>query len=209
MKKIVFLAWPILLLAQVVSAQEKVEAPVWNVGDKWTLTQGAVIEVTGVDQRTYRVRLPNETVFFDKSTLNRAFLLQGKKRETYKEGQRKLLNFPLTPGKNWKDSYSAQLQWGETYTSRVNTSSFGDEASFFESYKALGWEDVDVPAGSFKAIKIEYKREWSAPATGMREGKAWYWYSPEVKYLVKCQYDKSQIWSKYTDWELISFHVAN
>ena len=208
MKKIFLLTWPILFLAQMVCAQEKIEAPTWNVGDKWILTQGAVIEVTDADNNGYKVRFPNETVFFDKSTLNRAFVLQGKKREAYKEGQRKLLNFPLTIGKSWKDNYSAQLQWGETYTSRVNTSSFGDEASIFESYKVLGWEDVDVQAGSFKAIKVEYKKEWSSPATGIREGKSWYWYSPEVKYMVKCQYDKSQMWAKYSDWELVSFHLA-
>lgn len=36
MKKIVILSLSILFLASLVWAQEKVEAPVWNVGDKWT-----------------------------------------------------------------------------------------------------------------------------------------------------------------------------
>ena len=44
-----FSALLILFLPAVVFAQEKVEAPVWNVGDKWVFTGGASIEVIKAD----------------------------------------------------------------------------------------------------------------------------------------------------------------
>ena len=65
-----------------------------------------------------------------------------------------------------------------------------------------------MQADHFRAMKIEYKREWSSPNTGPREGKAWYWYCPEVKNFVKLQYDTSQIWSQYHDTELASFNLT-
>ena len=50
MKKIVLLLGIFLLFPSITWAQEKVEAPVWNVGDKWVFTQGN-IEVVGVPMK--------------------------------------------------------------------------------------------------------------------------------------------------------------
>ena len=208
MKKIIFSAWFILLFAQMVCAQEKIEAPIWNVGDKWISTGGMTMEVIGKDEDSYKVRFQKEILLLERSTLNRVYPVQGKKRQTYKGAQRRLLDFPLTIGKRWKDNYSTQLKWEDEYTSKSGGRSIGDETQIFESYRVLGWEDVEVQAGHFKAMKIEYKREWSSPDGGMREGKAWYWYSAEVKNFVKVQYDKSQIWSQYHDVELESFTLT-
>ena len=209
MKKICFSGLLILLFAQMVCAQEKIEAPIWNVGDKWILSQGMAIEVINKDENSYKIKFQNEMVLLEKSTLNMIYPSQGKKRQTYRGAQRRLFNFPMVIGKSWKDKYSAQLKWEDEYTSRSGGYSIVDETQIYESYRVLGWEDVEVQAGKFKAIKIEYKRDWSSPNGGMREGKAWYWYSPEVKNLVKFQYDKSQIWSRNSNWELVSFHVTN
>ena len=38
----IFFAGLVLLLPFVLFAQDRVEAPVWNVGDKWILTEGSV-----------------------------------------------------------------------------------------------------------------------------------------------------------------------
>ena len=63
-----------------------------------------------------------------------------------------------------------------------------------ETFRVLGWEEVEVRAGKFKAIKLEYKIEtsWRGNMGWIPggESKAWYWYSPEVKNFVKCQYEK-------------------
>ena len=99
------------------------------------------------------------------------------------------------------------IEMGRHPDEQIAGPSLGDETQIFENYKVLGWEEVEVRAGKFKAVKIEYKKCWSFPGTGMVEGKAWYWYSPEVKYVIKYQYDKSPMWSRFTNWELISFEL--
>ena len=208
MKKIIFSGLFVLLFVQIVCAQEKIEAPVWNVGDKWIATGGMAIEVIGKDENSYKVRFQNEMLFLEKSTLNMIYPSQGKRRQTYRAAQRRLFDFPLIIGKRWKDNYLTELKWEDEYTSKPGGHTVGDETQIFESYRVLGWEEVEVQAGKFKAMKIEYKREWSSPNSGMREGKAWYWYSPEVRNLVKFQYDKSQMWSTNSNWELLSFHLT-
>ena len=61
MKKIAFLVGCLILfVAPTVFAQEKVEAPVWNVGDKWVFTQGN-IEVVGIDQNSYTLNFSKDT----------------------------------------------------------------------------------------------------------------------------------------------------
>jgi hypothetical protein len=61
----------------------------------------------------------------------------------------------------------------------------------------LGWEDGEIKAGKFKFIKWEYKTTVSSPHAWSpkdQEIKHYYWYSPDAKYFVKCQYDKD--WMK-------------
>ena len=206
MKRILLSGVLILVCAQIVFAQDKIEAPAWNVGDKWIFTQGMKMEVLEADESGYVVEFPNRTLLFGRSTPNKVFTVQGKKKEPYRGSQKRLLDFPLTIGKTWKDTYSQALKW-EDNPGRYTGSSLGDETQIFETYKVLGWEEVEVRAGKFKAVKIEYKKSWSSPGTGMVEGKASYWYSPEVKCVIKYQYDKSPMWSKFTNWELISFDL--
>ncbi len=207
MKKRFFLGWLILFCAPIVLAQEKIEVPNLNVEDKWTFTDGTTMEVVGKDRNSYKVKFQNETLYFERSTLNRINMVRWKKQRTYRGPQRRLLNFPLMIGKSWKDSYCVQLKWEDEYSSQISGYSLGDETQVFESYRVLGWEDVVVAAGHFKGLKMEYKREWSSPKGEIREGKAWYWYSPEVKNFVKVRYDKSQIWSQNDDFELESYDI--
>ena len=99
MKKIVLLLGIFLLFPSITWAQEKVEAPVWNVGDKWVFTQGN-IEVVGADENSYTLNFSKDTyilenkgfekIIFDKSTLNRIYALKGDKREKYTVGTRRI-----------------------------------------------------------------------------------------------------------------------
>ena len=45
-----FLGWLALFFPIVAFAQEKIEAPAWNVGDKWDFGQEGFLEVVGVDK---------------------------------------------------------------------------------------------------------------------------------------------------------------
>jgi len=213
MKKMVFLAWLIVLLPPMVFAQEKVEAPVWNVGDKWVFTGEGSIEVINADQNSYALKFSDgicivetqgyNTIIFEKPTLRRIHFTDGGKRRKYVMGLSKIFDFPLSIGKEWKSAYSTSVGIGHvTYR------------DYSEIFKVLGWDDLEVRAGKFKVLRLEYKLVLTgqSPLLGAilgQEFKNQYWYSPAVKYFVKCEYDKS--WMRenkeFFNWELISFKV--
>jgi hypothetical protein len=201
MRKIIVLLWIFLLFPSIIWAQEKVDAPVWNVGDRWVFTQGN-IEVVSSDQNSYTLKFSkdtcvienkrSQTIILDKSTLNRIYIVMGDKRENYLVDLRRILNFPLNLGKEWNDSHLGHALKGQN--------------DFTETFKIIGWENVKVQAGDFKSFKLEYTYEIRSGANLGLSGKAIYWYAPEVKYFVKCQYDKS-FWRGVDDWELVSFKL--
>ena len=216
-KKIIFLGLLLVFLPAMVFAQEKVEGPVWNVGDKWVFDQGGPIEVIGCDAQCYSVKFsggifPKDAsgiAIFERSTLNVTYMLEKDQRNKYRGFRKKILNFPLTLGKQWKDLYQAN-----------EVGKFGKVAvEYSETFRVLGWEELEVRAGKFKAIKLEYKIEPSSrDAMGWiprGESKAWYWYSPEAKNFVKCQYEKGyneaviQEDGARGDWELVSYELKN
>jgi hypothetical protein len=114
------------------------------------------------------------------------------------------LSFPLKEGKKWELSYT-QAHPDQKLVSR----------SFDCKYAVTGWEQVQVPAGKFNALKVECDGEWtnelapgvsvasvaSATQTGAAtatqsqrilphtvvSGRVYraYWYVPEVKRYVK------------------------
>ncbi len=213
MKKILLFGLLIVFLPAMVFAQEKVETPVWNVGDKWTFTGDGSIEVIKADQSGYILKFSNEicmietqtctAILFEKTTRNRINAVEGDKKKKYTMGFRKILDFPFSIGKQWKYAYSGIVFIGRDSADRPSF-------DYTEKYTILGWEDVQVQAGKFKVLKLEYSATVSSPYSwGPKdEGfKHYYWYSPDVKYFVKCQYDKD--WMKQDkqifNWELTSF----
>ena len=203
MKKIVLLLAIFLFFPSITQAQEKIEAPVWNLGDKWVFTQGN-IEVVGADENSYTLNFSKDTciienkgfekIIFDKSTLNRIYGLKEDNREKYTLAIRRILNFPLDIGQEWKD----------TCTSKVLVGPFkGRIGDYSEAFRVQGWENVEVQAGNFKSIKLEYTLKNMSVGDS---GKAIFWYAPEVKYFVKCTYDKN-FWRGVADWELVSFKL--
>ena len=53
-------------------------------------------------------------------------------------------SFPLSVGSTWSTDYSSPSPVGIQKTAR-----------FHSTYKVIGWEDITVPAGSFRALKVE------------------------------------------------------
>ncbi len=212
MKKIFILGLLVVFLPAIVLAQDKVEAPVWNIGDKWNFTGDGIIEVVKADQSGYILKFSERkckferqgcnTILFEKSTRNRINAVVSERRDKYTMGLSRVLDFPLSIGRQWETAYSSTgpgVQVPVAY-------------DFSEIYKVSGWEDIVVQAGKFKALRLEYKRVTSrASRWGAMGGEMinQYWYSPEVKYFVKCQYDKD--WMKgekeIFDWELVSYKL--
>ena len=209
MQKIILWLWVLLLFSSMTWAQEKVAAPVWNVGDKWVFHREGPMEVVGIDKNGYVVKFSGGifqesqtgTAIFSTSNLNILYLVKGTKLREYIETRRKLFDFPLTIGKEWKDSFYRRV------------------AQHTETFSVVGWEEIEVRAGKFKALKLEYKLEvevtgairYGAMPVGPR-GTVSYWYSPEVKNLVKCKHQEGFMegpddFRVRPDWELASFQL--
>ena len=64
---------------------------------------------------------------------------------------------------------------------------------------------IGVVAGAFKSFKIEVKQ--TNLAGQFASGKVYLWYSPEVKFVVKLEYEKVAYWRNQKNFELISFKL--
>lgn len=202
MKKLMLLSFLVLFIPALLYGQDKVEVPVWNVGDKWTLTEEVNILVANPNESGYVVKYitaRGETVLiYEKSSLNRLFVMDKEKRIPYEGRNKRLFNFPLEIGKSWTDKFKTKA-----------TTVGPQELTVVETFTPLAWEDIEIKAGKFKAVKIEYKQEMVGQTAGPpKVGKAWFWYSPDVKYMLKCRYERTDYWDAIYDWEITSFKLT-
>lgn len=201
MKKSILLVFLVVFIPAILYGQDKVDIPAWNIGDRWVLGEDVVITVASADQSSYSVTYTiggrDSTIVYEKPSLNRLYYGARDKRIKYEGRNRKLLDFPMEIGKSWQDKYV------------VKPAGLGaKETMYLETFIPLGWEEITVAAGKFKAVKLEYKQEKLGQAASQpKEGKVLYWYSPEVKYMLKCQYVKSDYWDETSDWELTAFKL--
>lgn len=86
--------------------------------------------------------------------------------------------FPLEPGKTWKGVVDYPSPFGSLMIN-VNMTT-----------RALDWEEITVPAGKFRALKIEANgRSVGGPINGTR--KVTLWYAPEVANYVRMEFEMS------------------
>lgn len=81
------------------------------------------------------------------------------------------LSFPMAAGKKWEHTNTrSHPTCGKSITELKN--------------EVIGWEDVKVPAGTFRALRIDSDGNWR---NSCGSGKLTYrfWYAPKVKWLVK------------------------
>lgn len=116
------------------------------------------------------------------------------------EGKYVTFAFPLEVGKTWEFEYSTKT-------------TSGDSVSQKRTAKVESWEDVVVPAGQFKALKVVHSGHYTR-STAM---SSWsgvvsevFWYAPNVKRFVKREYrdtiGSGQTWEHVSD-ELIEYEV--
>jgi hypothetical protein len=83
-------------------------------------------------------------------------------------------SYPMYAGKRWVENYAIKAIWdGEE-----NYIELRQEA------RAVEWEQVSVPAGTFDALKIEYRRNISS-AQETEVALFVLWYAPDVRNWVK------------------------
>jgi len=203
MKKMILLSFFVLFIPVILNGQDKIEAPVWNIGDRWSFAGNFPMSVIDADDNSYTVKVLTRTgesiYIYDKSSLNILYSVEGDRRIEFKGVHKRRLNFPFEIGKSWKDSYMRKT---------IRQTAAAREYVYHDTYTVWGWEDIEVPRGQYKALKIEHKEERVEDmARRPKEGKVWFWYSPDVKYLIKCKLEESPFWIGYNDWELTSFKL--
>ena len=174
------------------------DAPVWKVGNKWhyrnpdrgNTWMDEVIEVKN-DVYIFKGAGRKDLLAFDKKTMNVVYLIgpDKKERKINDNDPFRYLNFPLFVGKKWV----------------VNTKN--NSSSFLGEFQVEGAEEVQTPAGKFMAFRIHLKQ---TNLSSKRTGWIRYWYSPEVRYRVKMEIDKSGYWARIArimDNEMIGYEL--
>jgi hypothetical protein len=122
----------------------------------------------------YRISDGAGIMIFDKATRNFvATLREDGQERTAVSPHDGTFSWPLWVGKSWRSSY--------TLYDRAR----GRSDQLGVSWKVEAYEDVTVPAGTFKAFKLV-----STPGVGMA---AYYtsWYAPDARLIVKHIYERT------------------
>ena len=109
------------------------------------------------------------------------------------------LRFPLNTGKSWKFDYVVR--------------SNGKEVKVAQTAVVRGWEEVRVPAGTFRALRVEHDGRYRASESGFSwSGKIreTYWFAPSVGRVVMREYRDTKgdggPWDQWRD-ELVAIRL--
>lgn len=194
--------------------QAPVERPEFVIGDRWVLRQVDLHsdeeqnkwenKVTGLQDDSVQfagVTLANK----DASKVGKSYKASASRatltfpNSLIVEGQEVKFDFPLEVGKTWKYDYKTRRNDGKGFIT------YSAEA------KVDSWEDVEVPAGKFKALKVThsifYSNVNSSGTTTNRQLLKTYWYSPQVKREVKYEYVDRHAAGDRTRTELVEYEV--
>jgi hypothetical protein len=170
--------------------QEKYDAPIWNVGDYWKFQYSDkrwwVYEVVRIEDNLYIIENPFVAWFeaYDKTSLELKFLITKDGKRSKPRVTDIYFDFPLYVGKKWNKMVTAP------------PSQTSIDISYLLEYNCISQEDVTVPAGTFKALKIKYKQ---TNMFGSTSGVAYIWWSPVAKVSVKMVYEKKMYWFSRLD----------
>jgi len=181
--------------------KEKCDAPIWNVGDYWRYRYSNMKEwqytVERIEEDSYIVDdyYGSYKNCFDRKTLRLLAYIDHK-------GDKKAvsspfyIDFPIHVGKKWKKMFTSPPSRGSSL-----------DINYLNEYEVISHEDATVPAGTFKAFKIELKQ--TNYGGKFASGKAYYWYSPEIKSIIKIEYEDIPYWTGFRNYALIKFELKD
>lgn len=146
-----------------------------NVPTVTTYMETVQSEVTYKGTPAYRETDGVDVILFNRANRNwMATLREGVERFTASPDDG-TFSWPLFVGKQWTANY--------TYNDHVRERSWSSVVSY---WKVAGYEDVTVPAGTFKAFRLE-----QSPGTNNGTSVT-DWYAPELKVIVKRIFERSR-----------------
>jgi hypothetical protein len=177
-------------------------APQMVLGESWQYSEregysglelraqrSAVVSVSGA---TVRMRLDvvprsGETQSEEQRFAPAGTLAEGRLSDRVRgsfQPELQLLPFPLEQGKAWSQ------------TARCTDAATGANRTVTVRGKVIGWETVRVPAGEFRALKVERVMSLGDQDTFRTETRRteYEWYVPELKSAVRIE-----VWEEYRD----------
>lgn len=182
------LAVPALCAGQ---SDTRVVKPEIRVGDSWTY-RGRNLLGPGVQEYETRVSFIDDKVILTISTrkndgkeIDAAWTSEWNAVTSYTGRMARphvgIFRFPLRVG----ESFEAKSEW-------LDPRNKGAEGISTGTVRIVGWETVEVPAGKFRAMKIESEFLVRSPDGRSSQFKIVYWYVPEVRRWVKLNVVGSQ-----------------
>ena len=181
---ILLVAAPILCAGQ---TDAPVRRPEVRVGDSWTYRSTNVLE-QGTYEHETRVSFVDDKVILavstrksDRKEFDSSWTLEWNAVTTYGglmyRPHSGLFRFPLRIGS--KHAVKYELLWPQRQV--IESSTDG-------SVTVAGWETVEVPAGRFRAIKLELESVIRGASHMPERVQITYWYVPDVRRWVKYQF---------------------
>ena len=201
-------------------ASESIPVPDVRVGDRWVV-QGMDASPKDNWERSWKVRRDVTKVEGTIATWkyenlppsqpatgeNRYDLASQALLRGIVSGKPEPAKFPLAVGNEWTHEYAVKGSYGV--------------ARYEFKARVVGWEEVTVPAGTFRALRIEHKGTWSRDTDFSREGinrtltapvEMTLWYAPAAKSVVKRIRTESSAWRGISfrgEEELVEFLPGN
>jgi hypothetical protein len=175
-------------------ATELVTKPDWKVGDSWVVqgTETKVRDNEGSSSWKVRrevTRVEGDIAIWKYEMLPPSRLSTGENKfdiagqeflRGVTSGKPERTRFPLSVGSEWKYLYEVKSDFGPV--------------RYEMTARVVGWEEITVPAGTYRALRIEHRGTWSRERDFAREGgggaisapqENTYWYAPAAKAMVK------------------------
>lgn len=161
------------------------EIPTLSVGETWAYKtpkgRSVIITITKITDAEIFVRnLQGKTGVYDRQWNLKINPSLNEDHVAWKFiPKRQRYNFPMFAGKVWKEKHVEKSRAREVDARGIAM--------------VIGEEDVTVPAGTFKTLKIFIQHECTALKSTENEGyrKATYWYAPKIKRHVKSRISTS------------------
>ncbi len=177
---------------------QSIPQPKYNVGDLWThrLTDGWTGKVKqetsqtviGLSGEFIRVNNAVKTLNPQSGQLAAPTLNDSTERANYnfshitngKTSTRIVFDWPLEVGKKWAYDHSI---------SRTSVLTTPVIFNYKTNAEVVSFEEVETPAGKFKAMKVVHKASWKESVNNEGTQVLTYWYAPQVKRYVKYTFE--------------------
>jgi len=180
----------VLAQSSLAIANEIVEQPIWSINDTWTYARTAHADAqTHVTERSkYTLVVTKKTQDFYTLEYS-SFDSEGKPTQALQYWSM-ATNFVNRGGEGGKLQeflwYAWPLVEGKTWETRWFYPTVGDAPW---TARVRGWENITVPAGTFRALRIELENScyYNAVDAGMCSQTDVVWYSPLVKRHIRLE----------------------